>query len=110
MEHVFVAPKIKVGFQKRDDTFTGQLAYIIYYDQKGKIHKEKSWNSWRSKAIAPQEFDNTPMEGFTLNKDVKHGGWDWYSKTRTMIRVHDPRGFEFEVSTQNLKTKKMHTD
>ncbi len=110
MSNVFVAPKIKVGFQKRSDTFTGQLAYIIYYDEKGKIRKEKSWNSWRDHKIAPQEFDNKPMDGFTLNKDVKRYSGDWFSSHRTMIRVHDPRGFEFEVTTENLIGILMHTD
>ena len=110
MTNVFVAPKIKVGFQKRSDTFTGQLAYIIYYDEKGKLRKEKSWESWRDKKIAPQEFDNAPMDGFTLNKDVKRYSGEWFSSHRTMIRVHDPRGFEFEVTTENLIGILMHTD
>lgn len=110
MTNVFVAPKIKVGFQKRTDTFTGQLAYIIYYDEKGKLRKEKSWEGWRDKKIAPQEFDNNPMDGFTLNKDVKRYSGEWFSSHRTMIRVHDPRGFEFEVTTENLIGILMHTD
>lgn len=110
MKNVFIAPKIRVGFQKRSDTFTGQLAYIIYYDEKGKIRKENSWQSWRDKEIDPQEYENTPMEGFTINKDIKRYGGEWHSKTRTMIRVHDPRGFEFEVTTENLIGILMHTD
>lgn len=110
MTHVFVAPKIRVGFQKREDTFTGQLAYIIYYDEKGKIRKEKSWETWRDKKIASQEFDNTPLEGFTLNKDIKRYSGEWFSSNRTLIRVHDPRGFEFEVTTENLIAILMHTD
>jgi hypothetical protein len=39
---IFIAPKIRVGFQNRTDCFTGKLAYIIYYDTKGKIRKEKN--------------------------------------------------------------------
>jgi hypothetical protein len=110
MTNVFIAPKIKVGFQKRTDTFTGQLAYIIYYDNKGKLRKETSWEGWRDKTIDPQEFDNAPMDGFTLNKDVKRYSGDWFSSHRTMIRIHDPRGFEFEVTTENLIGILMHTD
>lgn len=110
MSNIFVAPKILVGFQKRSDTFTGQLAYIIYYDEKGKIRKEKSWESWRDKKIDPKEFDNVPTEGFTINKDIKRYSGEWFSSTRTMIRVHDPRGFEFEVTTENLIGILMHTD
>lgn len=110
MSHVFIAPKIRVGFQERSDTFTGQLAYIIYYDVTGKIRKEKSWESWRDKKIPAQEFDNTPVEGFTINRDVKRYSGGWFSSTRTMVRIHDPRGFEFEVTTENLIGILMHTD
>lgn len=110
MTNLFVAPKIKVGFQKRKDTFTGQLAYIIYYDEKGKLRKEASWESWRDKKIDPQEFDNVPTDGFTINKDVKRYNGEWWSSTRTMVRIHDPRGFEFEVTTENLIAILMHTD
>lgn len=109
MSNVFIAPKIKVGFQKRSDTFTGQLAYIIYYDEKGKLRKEKSWEGWRDKKIAPQEFDNTPLDGFTLNKDVQRSR-EWFGSGRNMIRIHDPRGFEFEVTCENLIEILMHTD
>jgi hypothetical protein len=50
------------------------------------------------------------MSGFTLNKDVKRYSGEWFSSHRTMIRVHDPRGFEFEVTTENLIAILMHTD
>jgi len=63
---------IKVGFQKRADTYTQQLGYIIYYDQKNVLRKESSWESWRDKKIEPQEFKNEPTSGFVLNK--KEGG------------------------------------
>lgn len=44
--NIFLPKKIKVGFQERKDTYTGRLAYIIYYDEKGVLRKEKSWKSW----------------------------------------------------------------
>ena len=31
---------IKVGKQKRSDTYTGELAYVIYIDEKGKVRKD----------------------------------------------------------------------
>ncbi len=110
MTNIFVAPKIKVGFRKRSDTFTGQLAYVIYYDEKGKLRKEQSWKTWRDEKIEPQDFDNAPTEGFTINKDIKRYSGEWFSSSRTMIRIHDPRGFEFEVTTENLIGILMHTD
>ena len=60
--------KINVGFQERKDTYTGKLGYVIYYDDKGKLCKEKSWNNWRNKSIPNQEFDNEPISGFVLIK------------------------------------------
>ena len=110
MTNVFIAPKIKVGYQDRPGTFTGRLAYIIYYDEKGKLHKEQSWKGWRDEKLPVDDYDNKPMEGFTLNKDIKRYSGEWFSSHRTMIRVHDPRGFEFEVTTENLIGILMHTD
>lgn len=110
MSNIFIAPKIKIGFQNRTDCFTGKLAYVIYYDEKGKLRKEKSWESWRNKDIPIEEYENVPTEGFTLNRDVKRYSGDWFSSKRTLIRVHDPRGFEFEVTTENLIAILMHTD
>ena len=95
-----IPAKINVGFQKRTGTYTGQLGYIIYYDHKGVLRKETSWQSWRDKTIPNQEFDNIPTEGFVLNKTAGGGrGWD---SRRTVSRIYDPRGFEFEIGIDNL--------
>lgn len=96
-----IAKTIKVGFNKRNDTYTGMLAYIIYYDEKGVLRKENSWNSWRDKSIDAQEFTNEPTSGFVLNKKVGDYKSDWNHRM-AHIRVYDPRGFEFEISVENL--------
>jgi hypothetical protein len=96
-----IAKTIKVGFNKRSDTYTGMLAYIIYYDEKGVLRKEKSWDSWRDHKIAAQEFANEPTSGFVLNKKVGDYKSDWNHRM-AHIRVYDPRGFEFEISVENL--------
>lgn len=101
-EQLFIPDKIKVGFQKREGTYTGKLAYVIYFDKKGVLRKETSWEGWRDK-IAAVEFDNTPTDGFVLNKGV--GGarqsYGWNPRNE-YIRVYDPRDFEFEISVANL--------
>lgn len=101
--NIFVPKKINVGFQNRKDTYTGKLAYVIYYDQKGKLRKETSWNDWRNKDIPNEIYNNEPMEGFVLNKKV--GGveesWGWDVR-KTYTRIYDPRGFEFEITVPNL--------
>lgn len=98
---IFIPKKLRVGFKKREDTYTKQLAYVIYYDEKGKLRKEPSWESWRDKTLEPVELDNVPTEGFTLNKKV--GGYQtYYNMRKAYVRVYDPRGFEFEISVPNL--------
>lgn len=98
---LYIPKKIKVGFVNRNETYTGKLAYIIYYDEKGILKKERSWESWRDKDIEPLEFDNIPIDEFVINKHV--GGYksDWNFRN-SYIRVYDPRGFEFEISIENL--------
>lgn len=99
--NIFIPKTINVGYQNRDDTYTGKLAYVIYYDEKGKLRKETSWNSWRDKDIPNDEFENVPTEGFVLNKKAGDysTGWD---HRHAYCRVYDPRGFEFEISIENL--------
>lgn len=99
---IYVPNKIKVGFNKRSDTYTGKLAYVIYYDEKGKLRKETSWNSWRDKNIDPEEYDNEPTSGFVLNKKVGDYSGDWGNHRQAYCRIYDPRGFEFEITINNL--------
>ena len=99
--NIFIPEKINVGFQNRSDTYTKKLAYIIYYDQKGVLRKETSWNSWRDDKIENFIAENVPTSGFVLNK--KAGGYDTgWNHRQTYCRVYDPRGFEFEITIPNL--------
>lgn len=107
---LFIPTRIKVGFQNRSDTFTQKLAYVIYYDTKGKLRKEDSWEGWRDKTIEPVEYDNEPRSGFILNKDVQRYGWHYYSSGRSMIRIYDDRGIEFEITPANLLFILMNTN
>ena len=100
---IFIPKTINVGYQNRSDTYTGKLAYVIYYDEKGKLRKEASWNSWRDENIPNEEFENVPTSGFVLNK--RAGGveesWGWNAR-KTYCRIYDPRNFEFEITIENL--------
>ena len=99
---IFIPKTIKVGYQNRNDTYTKKLAYVIYYDQKGKLRKESSWNGWRDKSIEPDEFVNEPISGFVLNKKVGDYDSGW-SHRHAYCRVYDSRGdFEFEITIENL--------
>lgn len=99
--NIFLPDKIRVGYRERSDTYTGKLAFIIYYDNKGKIRQERSWDGWRDSKIKADEFENKPLEGFVLNK--KAGGYSTgWNHRNTYVRVYDPRGVEFEISVSNL--------
>ena len=99
---IFLPKTIKVGYQNRSDTYTGQLAYVIYYDQKNVLRKEKSWQSWRDDKIEPQEFENVPTSGFVLNKKVGDYSGHWGNHRQAYCRVYDPRNYEFEITIENL--------
>jgi hypothetical protein len=105
---LFIPTKIRVGFQERRDTFTNKLAYVIYFDEKNKIRKETSWLSWCDSKIPYIDFDNTPQDGFILNRGIQRYS-DWGSG-RSVIRIYDPRDFEFEITVDNLLGILMHSD
>lgn len=100
--------KINVGYQNRQGTYTGKLAYVIYFDEAGTLRKEKSWESWRDTKIDNDIFDNVPTEGFVFNKTG--GGQPSWSDRKAFCRVHDPRGFEFEIGMDNLMYILEHCD
>lgn len=96
-----IPTKIRVGCVERNDTYTKRLGYVIYYDEKGKLRKEASFEGWRDKKIPAVDYDNIPTEGFVLNK--KAGGYSsGWNHRATYCRIFDPRGFEFEISIPNL--------
>ncbi len=98
---LFIPNKITVGYQERHGTYSGKLAYVIYTDNKGVLRKETSWKSWRDEKLGSNEYDNKPLEGFVLNKKAGgySSGWD---HRQTYCRIWDPRGFEFEITVDNL--------
>lgn len=99
---IYIPKKLNVGFQNRAGTYTGKLAYVIYYDDKNKLRKENSWNGWRDKDIPNEEYDNEPTEGFVLNKKVGDYSGEWGNHRHAYTRIYDPRGFEFEITIENL--------
>lgn len=102
MNNIFIPEKIQVGFVERKDTYTGKLAYIIYWDAKGVLRKEVSWEGWRDKKIEAQSFDNEPHDGFLLNKGIERFNWSHFGSNRSYIRMYDDRGIEFEITPENL--------
>lgn len=109
MAQLFIPQKIHVGFQNREDTFNGKLAYVIYEDEKGNLRKETSWNQWRDEKLGSEVLDNIPTK-FVLNKAIYHHNWDWHSSSHHKIRMFDQRGIEVEITPENLIGILMHSD
>lgn len=110
-QKLFIPKTLHVGFQKRNNTFDGKLAYVIYEDEKGKLRKETSWNSWRDKDIEPLILENKPTK-FILNKSIHHySDWSWSSSSgHHMMRMYDVRGIEIEITPENLVGILMHSN
>lgn len=108
--NLYIPDLLKVGFVKRTDTYLQTLAYVTYIDQKGVHRKQTSWENWRDKSIEPIDLANTPQSGFILNKDIQRYSWSHYSSGRSMIRIYDPRGVEFEITPANLLYILMNTN
>lgn len=106
---LFIPKKVKVGFQKRADTYTEMLGYVIPLGEKGEYRKMVSWEGWRDKTIEPLEFDNVPTANFVLNKGVQRYGY-WRGSGRSVVRIYDTRNFEFEITVDNLLFILMHAD
>lgn len=105
----YIPQKIKVGFQKRSDTYTGKLGFVIYYDEKNILKQETAWDKWRDHKIKPIEFDNIPQKGYVINKNINRLGHH-FSSGRTVARIFDSRDFEFEISMDNLFGILMNSD
>ena len=58
---LFIANKFKVGFNLRNDTYTGKLGYVIGHDGKT-WRKEPSWESWRYKYMGDEEYEKRKRE------------------------------------------------
>lgn len=71
--NIFIPKKIKIGFNLRNDTYTGKLGYVIYHDGK-KWRKEESWESWRQKHVPQSELDRRKVEAFNAarNQQIKY--------------------------------------
>lgn len=100
---ITIPEKVLVGFQKRDDTFSGSLGYVVYRDSDGDIVtiSPNAWDRWRDSSIAPVTMVNRPKDGFMLNRDIQRPGSRSWSG-RSVIRVWDPDGWEFEITPVNL--------
>jgi len=81
---LFIPTKCKVGFNTRNDTYTGKLGYVIYHDGKT-WRKEKSWEGWREKYSGDDTVEKEKAKQYAERekqlRDYKdHNGKSYYSE------------------------------
>ena len=92
-----IPTQLKIGFKPSYNS--SKLCYITYINAKGQIAKENSWESWRDKTIPVLDTENVPTSGFSI---VSGGGGRRWSSRQAYCQLLDPRGFEFQISYENL--------
>ena len=95
---------LKVGFQKREDTYSSKLGFIIPADE---ITSNRNFTRWINNQIPIEDIKNVPRSGFVLNKNIKRNFS--YSSSEKM-RVFHPDGFEFEINMSNLSFILLNTN
>ncbi len=93
--------KMYVGFQRErynNDENARILGFAVPYDStKASKKRQSTVDRWSQKDIEPRILDNIPQRGFKLLEVVSR-----YSTSNKLFRVLDPRGFELEISSDNL--------
>ncbi len=101
--------KFYVGIRASEKCVKGDenLAFLTQMTGDASFEKRKKtvdeWcgnNRWSGREADPSVkkiIDNSPTHGFTLDKNVSR-----WSTSNKLIRVLDPRGWQFEISIANL--------
>lgn len=103
-DYLFIPDKVKAGFKSYKNDFPDKdFGYFIYWDEKGVLRKEVSWNSWRDKEIPEKDIDNVPLEGYRVHK-VRNGYRYslWEQRDAKVVVEHPTLGCLFEITPANL--------
>ncbi len=73
------------------------LGFVSYKNHEGKVQHQESFDKWRDKDIPRMCYDNNPTTGFSVAGSVTR-----WSTSNKLIRVEDPRGFQFEIPVENF--------
>lgn len=93
----------------REHRLTKERAEELHAQYPDSVINESKFNSsvWEfERPIIPgtdfvihDDVDNNPATGFRITKSISRGGWNGGNK---VVRIEDPRGFELEISVDNL--------
>jgi hypothetical protein len=99
---------VYVGFQGRRAVDQVPLGFMTPYteDKAGQKRRDTvdSWarGRWGSnKTFNSVKLENKPMIGFKIGRQIRRSG-GWNGSGASYVRVEDPRGFELEITIENL--------
>lgn len=106
LSSIKIPSKVYVGFQGRRSEDEVPLGFMTPYDETAAGKKRQATvDGWangygHSKTFNSVIIDNEPMIGFKIGRAIRRSSR--YSGTSTAVRIEDPRGFELEISIENL--------
>ena len=93
-----VYEKLYVGYRNQSSGI--KLGFMTPYETNTAGAKRKSTvDYWSDKKTEPVIFDNATIEGFIITDDIKRV---YFGGGNVVWRIYDPRGFELEISSNNL--------
>lgn len=106
-----IPKQLHIGFQDREDTYTGKLSFSTYIEDKtGQLKHDQEWKKW-CKEEGRIVLDNKPMKGFMFNRNKTHRSNNYYFNTKRIVfRVYHPEGYEFEIKPDNVNLILEYTD
>jgi hypothetical protein len=104
-----IPEKVYIGFQGRRSQDEVPLGFMTPYttDKAGEKRRAtvdnwaKGYGYGAQKTFNSVILENKPMIGFKIGRAIRRSG-GWNSSGASFIRIEDPRGFELEITIENL--------
>lgn len=111
LSKIKIPTQVYVGFQGRRSEDEVPLGFMTPYDttQAG-LKRQATVDSWADcgdeKTFNSVVLDNVPMIGFKLGRAIRRQR-EWGGNS-TYVRIEDPRGFELEITIENMVMMMSH--
>jgi hypothetical protein len=102
-----IPEQVYVGFQGRRSQDEVPLGFMTpYNDDEAGQRRRATVDNWargygNSKTFNSVILENKPMIGFKIGRAIRRSG-GWNGSGASYVRIEDPRGFELEITIENL--------
>jgi hypothetical protein len=109
LSSIKIPTTVYVGFQGRRSQDEVPLGFMTpYEDTKAGQKRRDTVDNWAKgywgsseKTFNAVTLENKPMIGFKIGRSIRRSG-GWNGSGASYVRVEDPRGFELEITIENL--------